>query len=77
MKVVFASTSVIFGVMAAVLVFTSYYDTPPLPIILFSFLGIIAGIINMKEVKSLSVIGIILSVVSLLYLAYLFIQLAG
>jgi len=77
MKNIIAGMSVIFGAIAAVLVFTSLFKTPPIPILLFATLGIIAGLFGVKSAKLLSVIGILLSAVSFLYLVYLFIQLGG
>lgn len=77
MQKILASASVLFGVVAALLVFTDFFKTPPIPITLFGILGIITGFISRKEVKFLSVIGMIISVVSLLYLGILYIRLGG
>lgn len=75
MKTISSSLSVLFGVIASVLVFTPYFKTPPMPILIFSVLGIIVGVYSVKEMKVVSLIGIILSITSLSYLALLFIGL--
>lgn len=77
MKSTIASISTLFGVIAAILVFTPYFKTPPIPIVLFAILGIVLSVVSLKEAKALSLIGMILSIVSLGYLIFLYIQLGG
>lgn len=77
MKLIFARFSVIFGIGAALLVFTPFFKTPPIPIALFSLFGIVTGMVSVKEHRNLAIVGIALSVISFLYLTYLFIQLGG
>jgi len=73
----FVVLSLFFGIIACLLTFTSIFKTPPAAITIFSLLGIITGIGGLKEQKSLSIIGIILSVLSFGYLIYLFAGLGG
>lgn len=77
MQNIVAGASVICGIAAALLVFTDFFKTPPIPILLFGVLGIITGLASRKEAKSLSVIGMSISVASILYLCILFIRLGG
>lgn len=77
MRKVKAGASIVFGIIAAILVFTPFFKTPPALITLFGILGIIAGIAGRKESGALAAAGIVISAVSLLYLVLLFIQLGG
>ncbi len=77
MKTILASISVLFGVIASILVFTPYFKTPPIPILIFAVLGIIAGLYSVKEMKVVSSAGLLLSVASFGYLVTLYIQLGG
>ncbi len=77
MQKAFAWISVLFGIIACLLVFTPFFKTPPLPIMIFAILGIVVGIYSVRTVKNFSLVGIFLSGAALGYLAVLFIQLGG
>ncbi|HLR43224.1 MAG TPA: hypothetical protein VK067_08315 [Pseudogracilibacillus sp.] len=77
MRKTLASISVVSAIISAILVFTPFFKTPPVPILLFAIIGIIFGLVSGKEVRGVSMIGIIISLASLIYLVYLFIQLGG
>lgn len=77
MKIIASSLSVLFGIIASVLVFTPYFKTPPMPILIFAILGMIVGFYSLKEIKGISLLGIVLSIASLTYLALLFIGLGS
>lgn len=77
MKRNFVVFSLLFGMLACLLAFTSIFKTPPAAITIFSLLGVITGIGGFKEQKALSSIGIILSIIAFAYLVFLFVGLAG
>lgn len=64
--------SVIFGIIACILVFSGAFKNPPVPITIFAILSIISGAVSFKFAKTTSIIGLLLSIVSLGYLIYLF-----
>lgn len=68
--------SIICGIIAAILVFTPLFNTPPLAITIFGVLGILLGAMNMKKAKETSIVGVIISALSLVYLIILFAGLA-
>lgn len=72
MKQASSLMSIICGIIAAVLVFTPLFKTPPLAIAIFGALGILIGVLNIKKAKETSIVGIIISTLALLYLVILF-----
>ena len=77
MRNILGLLSISLGIIACILVFTDWFNTPPLPIIIFALLSIIAALMGIKTDRITGVIGIILSLVSLGYLTYLFIGLGA
>lgn len=77
MKKSLAFISIVFGIFACVLVFIKYFKTPPLAITIFSILGVISGVIGMKDQKVGGVIGTVLSALAFIYLMILFIGLGS
>lgn len=53
MKIIASSLSVLFGIIASVLVFTPYFKTPPMPILIFAILGMIVGFYRFPAEDSL------------------------
>lgn len=77
MKQVFAVISIIFGIVAGALVFTPYFNTPPLMILIFSVLGIVLAMMSWGRAPMLAILGIVLNALALIDLVYLFLALGG